>query len=438
MAKYVIEGGTPLQGNVSLLGAKNVGFKMLIAALLCDGPSQIDNIPHINDIEVVMQVIGELGGKVSWIGDHKIQIDPAKLDYFKVNSVHGDKTRAPTLFVGPLVSKFGKAIVPLPGGDAIGKRPLERHIAGFKALGLTVTEQSEGLEFSGNLTGGRYRFEKNSHTGTESLILAAVRANGKTTIENAAAEPEVVDLISFLNRCGAAIRRTSPRTIEIEGKKSLSGAQYKIMPDRNEAVTFACAALVTGGNINILEKGRLFLGAFEKAMKQAGTEFELSAEGLHVRSGRRLKATKITTAPHPGFMTDWQPLWATVMTQASGTSEIHETIFESRFSYLDSLRLMGADVQTFEPEVANPGQFYNFNWGQHSKDSIHAVKITGPTQLLGKNIDIADIRAGATLTLAALAAKGESNLSNIVHIERGYEKLEERLEGLGARIRKEG
>jgi len=441
MAKYVIEGGVPLRGRVKLLGAKNVGFKLLIASLLADSPSTIDNVARTKDVEAVKEIIKELGGKAEWIGDHQINVNPRGLNNTNVAGCYGEKTRAPTLCVGP------------PGGDQIGQRPIERHVQGFASLGLKIQGGDEGLEISGSLHGGKYRFEKNSHTGTESLILAAVRAKGKTVIENAAAEPEVDDLITFLNQMGAKIKRVSPRTIEIEGVQRLAGTTSRVMPDRNEAVTFACTALVTSGDIEIEEAKREHLGAFEGVLKRAGATFEFSSDGLHVwrKAGADLKATDITTAPHPGFMTDWQPLWAVVGACSAGTSIIHETVFESRFKYVESLQKMGAKIEFFNPKVDNPQEFYNrkitsrdcfsrarynFNWTDEMVRMPHAIKIYGPTQLRGQNLQVPDIRAGATLVLAALSAKGKSTLEGVEHIERGYENLEGRLGSLGAKIKR--
>ena len=438
MAKYVIEGGVPLRGKVKLLGAKNVGFKLLIASLLADSPSTIDNVAKVRDIEVVKEIIEGLGGRVDWIGSHKVRVDPSGLNNNNVPTCQGEKTRAPTLCVGPLVARFGRAFVSVPGGDAIGQRPIDRHIKGFESLGLVAAEKEGGLELSGDPRGCAYKFEKNSHTGTESLILAAVRAKGKTVIENAAAEPEVDDLIAFLNQMGAKIRRIKPRTVEIDGVQKLVGTDFRVMPDRNEAVTFACAALVTWGDIEIEGTRREHLVAFEEALNQTGASFEFFENGLHVwrEEGLDLKATNVTTAPAPGFMTDWQPLWSTVMTGAEGESRVHETVFENRFAYVANLQKMGAKIEFFDPKVKDPDSFYNFNWDRKSAAENHAIKITGPANLQGKDLVVSDIRAGATLVLAALAAKGESTLENIEHIERGYEDLGGRLATLGAKIKK--
>jgi UDP-N-acetylglucosamine 1-carboxyvinyltransferase len=423
---------------VKLLGAKNVGFKLLIASLLADSSSTIYNVANTGDVQVTREIIESLKGRVEFLEEHKVMVDPRGLNGFEVPASHGEKTRASTLCVGPLVARFGKAFIALPGGDSIGERPVDRHIQGFESLGLSVKEKNNGLEIGGGIKGGNYRFEKNSHTGTESLILAAVLAGGKTVLENAAAEPEVDDLIAFLNQMGAKIKRVQLRTIEIEGVKNLHGVEYRVMPDRNEAVTFACAALVTFGDIEIEEAIRKHLGAFEKILIDAGASFEFSKETLRVwrKEGQPLKATKVTTTPSPGFMTDWQPLLAVAATASSGESEIHETVFENRFKYVESLQKMGANIHFFEPEVPNPENFYNFNWTNQSAFLPHAIKIVGPTKLQGVDLAISDIRSGATITLAALAASGESVLEDIAHIERGYENLEGRLASLGAKIKR--
>jgi len=284
------------------------------------------------------------------------------------------------------------------------------------------------------LAGCLYKFPKNSHTGTEALILAASLASGKTRLENAAAEPEVDELISFLNQMGAKIKRTSRREIEITGASSLKGAVHKVMPDRNEVVTFSCMALGTRGDVEIENANLSHVGGFIKEVKAAGGGVQEKSSSLRICYKNTLKPTSVATLPFPGFMTDWQSLWTALMTQAEGESVIHETIFENRFGYVPHLLKMGARIELFNPAVGNPEEFYNFEWGEQTANFHHAAKVYGSTGLNGEQLEVTDIRAGATLVFAALMAEGKSEITGIEHIERGYEDLEGRLERLGARI----
>ena len=338
-----------------------------------------------------------------------------------------------------LLQRFKKAKVPFPGGDKIGTRPLERHFEALQALGAKVSITDNFIEVqTDNLVGAEYTFAKNTHTGTEMLLLAACKAAGKTVIHNAAAEPEIDDLIAFLNKMGALIERVEPRTIEILGQEKLHGANHKVIFDRNEAVTFACFALGTRGDVTIKNVTAGPLKSFLEQVSSAGGGWEEVEDGLRFFFEKALLATQVQTAPHPGFMTDWQSIWATLMTQAKGVSTIHETVFENRFTYIPLLEKFGAQVKRISLDLPNPEEIYNFNWTTESKDMYHAAAVSGPTKLHGANLAVSDIRTGATLCLAALIAEGQSSLENIELIERGYENLDGRLRDLGAKIYKTG
>jgi UDP-N-acetylglucosamine 1-carboxyvinyltransferase len=437
MTKYLIKGGKPLRGAVRIGGAKNSSFKLMIASLLADSESRLLDISRIGDVQITKQVIEILGGEVKSPGKGTIFINPKKLKNYQIPQDFGYKSRASIMFAGPLLARFGKAYLPLPGGDQIGRRPVDRHLDGLKALGVLI-KQTDGfirLECS-QLTGSKFRFVKNTHTGTETLIMAAVLAKGTTILENAALEIEVDDLIAFLNKMGAKIKRMPNRVIKIEGVKKLKGTIHKAIPDRNEAVSYACAALATKGDI-IIENARAeHLNAFLEKVKEAGGHYETDHYGLRFWYEQPLKATKIKTQPHPGFMTDWQALWTTLMTQAKGQSEIIETVYEYRFGFLEDLKKMGAKIELFNPQVKNPENFYSFNLSDDIQDNFHAARIFGPTPLKGMELKVADIRAGATLMLAALIAKGKSILLDDGHIQRGYEDLDLRLKELGADIQR--
>jgi UDP-N-acetylglucosamine 1-carboxyvinyltransferase len=439
MAKYLVEGGIPLKGSVKIFGAKNSAFKLMLAASLSDSPSEISNICFIRNVYLVKELLESLGGSVGFSENRTAVVHASSLNKSEVSAELGKESRASAMAIPILLHRFGRAKVPLPGGDSIGARSLDRHYDGLSALGAKVKVTGDFIEVESpqGLVGTTYTFAKNTHTGTETLILAAVLAKGTTVLKNAAQEPEVDDLISFLNSMGARINRIKEREIEIEGVSKLNGARYKVMPDQNEAVTFACSALATKGDILVEEAQIEHLEAFVSKVKEALGGVEEVQNGIRFFYKEPLKATDVTTAPFPGFKTDWQALWTTLMTQASGESVIHETIYESRFAYVEDLKKMGAKIVLFNPPVGNPNEVYNFNLTDVKENSFHAARVVGPTKLHGTNLKVNDIRAGATLTLAALIANGQSVIDEIEFIERGYENLEGRLASLGAKIVKQ-
>lgn len=438
MTKYVVTGGTPLRGEVTLHGAKNTGFKVMIASLLADSPSKICDLGLISEIDFASQIISSIGGKVTPQKDpHCVQIDPGNVSSYEIPPEMSSKSRFSMMYAGPLLSRFGKVAFPQPGGDRFAKRPIDRHIEGLQALGAKV-ESKDNLFFASapsGLSGTTYRFPKSTHNGTEALILAAVKAKGTTILENAAAEPEIDDLIKYLNAMGAKISRPSERTIKIHGVNKLSGVTHHVMPDRNEAVTYACMAFGTKGDIFVYRADPSVLKAFLDKVDQANGKVEITRDYIRFYFGSPLKSTNVIAVPYPGFMTDWQPLWATLMTQANGKSVVHETIYENRFDYVRSLVQMGAKIDYFEPKVDNPDQFYSFNLSDDSPNNKHAIKIFGQTQLSGKQVEVNDIRSGATALLAGMVAKGKTTIVDPKdQIKRGYEKLPENLVSLGAQI----
>lgn len=438
-ASFVVTGGTPLYGSVRVGGAKNASYKLMIAALLGGKESRLLNLPGISDVDLVAKIIAELGATAKPVGEGTYVVDPQYLRQSSVQGKHGSASRASTLFIPVLLAKFGRAEVPLPGGDKIGKRPLERHLLGLEQMGAKFVEEDGLLKVScKQLHGCTYRFDKNTHTGTETLIMAAVLAAGKTVLENAAEEPEIDDLIKFLNQMGAKIRRRAFRVIEIEGvtPKQLGGAIYKIMPDRNEAVSYACAAIASRGDI-VLENARhQDLGAFLDQLEAIGAGYEIGAYGIRFYYKGALRATDVQTEIHPGFMTDWQPLFATLLCHCHGESVIHETVMQNRFQYVADLQAMGAKIEYFNPEVKHPDKVYNFNWQDRSAADQHGIRIFGPTDFTGGEFQIHDLRAGATILLAAISARGQTILHNIEQVERGYQKIDEKLVLLGAKIKR--
>ncbi|NCN06421.1 MAG: UDP-N-acetylglucosamine 1-carboxyvinyltransferase [Candidatus Pacebacteria bacterium] len=435
MNTFKIVGGKPLFGSVRIGGAKNASYKLMLATLLAHTPSRILNFSHIQDVATVGKIITSLGGMVKAVGERALVIDPKNLHKFELSKAVGSEGRFSSMFIAPLLARFGRAIVPIPGGDKIGKRPLNWHFDGLRALGAEITLKN-GVFYARaeKLRGTVYRFHKNTHTGTETVLLAAVQAEGITRLENAAEEPEIDDLINFLIAMGAKITRPEKRVLEIDGVAKLRGAIHKLMPDRNEAVSYACAALATKGDI-IIENARAeHLESFLEQLNKIGAGYELGSYGIRFFYKGKLIATDIETRQAPGFMTDWQPIWATLMTQATGTSRIHETIHEDRFQYIKELQAMGAQITTYQPKVTNPENLYNFEYAKSNHDTPHAIAVTGPTKLKPGQFAVKDLRHGATLVIAALTAPGTSYITQIQHIDRGYESLDERLRSLGAEI----
>ncbi len=435
MTKLIIQGGKPLKGVVRLGGAKNASFKLMIASLLSKNETRLLNFSRIADVSLTKEIISALGAKVYSAGERTMFINPAELSTSIIPKSLGLASRASSMFIAPLLSRMKKAIVPLPGGDRIGKRPLDRHFDGLKALGADIKiEKNQIIATCDQLIGNTYNFKKNSHTGTETLVIAAVLAKGETIIKNAASEPEVDDLIEMLNKMGANIKRLEPRTIKITGVKTLSPVIHQVMPDRNEAVSYAIAALVTKGDIVVENANPDHLTIFLDKLKQVGGGIEIDKHGIRFYYQKPLKSVNITTKPHPGFMTDWQPLWSVLATQCSGKTKIIESVFLKRFQYVNDLINMGVKIKYFNPSIKDKDQFYNFNLSDDQPNNKHGIVITGPTSLKGTTVKVTDIRAGATLALAGLAATGQTTLTHIDHIDRGYENFAGRLLSLGAKI----
>lgn len=435
MAEFTIVGGYPLYGSIRLGGAKNASFKLMIASLLGSSASRLLNFSHINEVTMVAEVIQSLGAKVDKRGERTLFIDPVPLTQYRIKDHYGHASRSAPMFIPVLLHRFGKAWVPLPGGDKLGSRPIDWHLQALRQMGATVSLQNSYLKIEAStLHGVDFTFPKNSHTGTETILMAAVRAQGKTVIRNAALEPEIDDLIAFLNSMGGRIRRRLDRIIEIEGVNHLQGTIHRIMPDRNEAVSYACAALITRGDIIIENAQPQYLTAFLDKLEEIGAGLEVGTYGLHVYYDKPLRAADVLTEPYPGFMTDWQPVWAVLATQLIGESVIHETVYPSRFQYLPELKAMEARFKLLNPKVTHPEKVYNFVTQDDEPANYHAVRIFGPSLLTAGTFTCQDLRMGATLVLAAISASGTSIIKNIEQIDRGYEDLDGRLRSMGAHI----
>lgn len=437
MDKFIIRGGKRLTGKVRVSGAKNVALKAIVAASLTDEEVVIKNIPLISDFMVMVEILRDLGAEIE-ITDHTARIRVKNFQKHAISLDEASHIRTSSMFLASLLARLGKASIPNPGGCRLGKRPIDRTVEGLKKMGAEVLYDSEDGYFHArteSLIGTEYTFDKNTHTGTETLLLAAVLAKGKTTLYNAAMEPEIDELIELLNKMGSRIKRTKHRVIEIEGVEKLHGTEFVIGPDRNEAVTFAVAAIITKGDVLVEGVRRKELEDFLLMLEKTGAGFEEQETGIRFFYQDKLKKTEVTTLPYPGFMTDWQANWAVLMTQAEGGSVIHETVFENRFGYVPELKKMGAKIEFFNFVVTNPQEFYNFNPDDDQPDFFHAIKIKGPVKLHNAVVSISDLRAGATLVIAALAARGESTVHGISLIDRGYEDFEKRLQSINADIR---
>lgn len=436
---YIIQGGKPLKGEIKLSGAKNVAVKALIAALLFEGEVVLNNIPRIRDVDELIDLLKELGATIEFADKNTVKIDGSTMDTNKSDFLHASKIRTSFMLFAPLLHKFKEAYIPNPGGCRIGARPIDRIVDGMEELGIEVEYDSSTGYYHAEMSTsphGSYTFHKPSHTATELLILIAVLSSDKVHIHNAALEPEIDDLIRFLNESGGKIHRNG-NSIDIEGVKELKQQKpYTIGWDRNEAVTYAVLAVITKGDIIISKIEDTLIKTFNDTLLKAGGGVEKLSDGRwrYFNKGP-IKPVSITTGPHPGFMTDWQPPWAVLMTQADGESIIHERIYENRFSYVEELRKMGADMEFTKVPVSNPAEYFFFNFDPAKKYN-QAIRIRGPKKLHNAVMEVADLRAGATLAIAALSTEGESVLNGTSQMERGYEDFVEKISSLGGKIQK--
>ncbi len=437
MSKYIINGGKPLSGEVSIRGAKNASFKQIIASLLSSKTTYLSNIPQISDVNITKSIAQSLGSIIIQTGPHSLEITTPDFTSSTVPHGTGEKSRSSFMFVAPLLARTGKAIIPSPGGDKLGARPLDRLLDCYDKMGIVTDITDDLMIFTAtNIKPVHYTFQKPSHTVTEALIMTAVLLNGQTILDNSAMEPEIDDLIVMLNDMGAKIIRDQkdPKKIIIDGVPWLSGTTHQVISDRNETITFACAALATKGSVNILRCDPKIIKAFLDAIEKMGAKVFCGKDEVNISWVAPLKAIDIETSPEPGFMTDWQAIFSLILAQSVGVSTVIERIFPSRFQHIPNLNKMGVKTVFFNPKVDDPKTYYDFNPESDKPEYFHGVKIYGPTKLKATDFTISDLRAGANATLAALAAEGTSTINNVEFIERGYEKLADRLKALGADI----
>lgn len=437
MSRYIVTGGKELRGEVSIRGAKNASYKQIIASILSDKTTQLVNVPNISDIKITESIAKSIGSTINYCGEHCLEITTPKIVNSVVPAGTGEKSRTSFMFSAPLLARTGKAIVPTPGGDKLGARPLDRLFDCFNQMGIKTEVTDSQITFNTDkIKAVHYTFNKPTHTVTETVIMAAAFADGQTILDNSAQEPEIDDLISMLNDMGAKINRDShdPGRIIIDGVRSLNGTHHQIISDRNEIVTFACAALATKGSINILRSDPKIVQTFLDTIEKMGAKVIPGKDEITVSWIQPLKNINIETGPEPEFMTDWQAIFSILLTQTVGCSSIIERVYPSRFQHIENLKKMGVKATFFNPIVDDPSTYYQFNPESDRPEFFHGVKIYGPTSLQPSNFTINDLRAGASTTLAALTAKGTSIIDGVEYIERGYEKLAERLCALGANI----
>ena len=416
MERIQINGGVALQGDVWISGAKNAVLPILVGSLLGDSPSRISNVPHLQDVTTTMELLGRMGAELS-IGDHMlIEIDPRSMEHFEAPYDLVKTMRASILVLGPLVARYGRARVSLPGGCAIGSRPVDLHLHGLRAMGAQVEVVNGNIEARADrLKGARIIMDTVTVTGTENLLMAATLADGTTIIENAAQEPEVVDLAEFLISMGAKIEGAGSNTISVEGVENLSGTDYSVLPDRIETGTYLVGAAMTGGKVRCTRARPAHLDAVLDKLAETGAEISTGEDWIELdMKGRRPRSVDLTTAPYPGFPTDMQAQFTAMNTIAEGTGVITETIFENRFMHVQELQRLGADIQL----------------------KGNTAIIRGVPRLNGAPIMATDLRASACLVLAGLVAEGVTTVDRVYHLDRGYEIIEEKLSALGARIKR--
>jgi UDP-N-acetylglucosamine 1-carboxyvinyltransferase len=436
---YLIKGGKQLKGEVILSGAKNVALKTIIAALMFKGDVVLKNIPRINDVLDLVELVKSLGAKAEFKEKNTLVINGDGLKSNRVDLVSGSKIRVSFMLIAPLLHRFGECYVPNPGGCRIGARPIDRIIKGLVALGIKVDYDPETGYYHAKMEGkpkGSYRFEKPSHTGTELLMMIGLMTNEKVEIDNIANEPEIDELILYLNSAGASILEKENKIIISKNYELKQKDPFTIMSDRNELVTYATLAVASGGDVTIGPINQNLISSFLELMKRTGAGVqEISNFKYRFFYQGEIKSIDIETSPHPGFMTDWQPSWAILMLKAIGSSIIHERVFENRFLYVDELKKLGAEIDFVEVNVENPEFFYHFNF-EKERSYKQTIKIHGVKELHNAILNIADLRAGAALACAALLAEGESVVNGSSILERGYEDFVKKISQLGGEIKK--
>ena len=431
MSQITVKGGKPLVGRVDLKGAKNLVTKAMVAALLGETASVLKDVPHISDVEVVSRLLELHGVLINFGDDGLMTLDPSNVESARMVDIdaHAGSSRIPILFCGPLLHRLGEAFIPDLGGCHIGDRPIDFHLEVLRNFGAVIEKLPTGIRLSAprGLHGAKVALPYPSVGATEQVLLSAVRAEGITELSGAAIEPEIMDLIAILQKMGAIISVDTDRVIRIEGVKKLYGYTHRALFDRNEAASWAAAALVTKGDIFVGGARQQEMMTFLNVFRKVGGAFEIADDGIRFyHPGGELQPVVIETDVHPGFMTDWQQPLVVALTQAKGLSIVHETVYENRFGFTEALNQMGAQIQIYRECLGgNPCRFGQQNF-------YHSAVISGPTELKAADIRVPDLRGGFSHMVAALAAEGTSNVTNVQLISRGYEHFIDKLEALGA------
>ena len=431
MSQIQVQGGKPLSGRVDVRGAKNLVTKAMVAALLGETPSELRDVPKISDVEVVQRLLELHGVKIEFSDSGVMTLDPTNVKSARMVDIdaHAGSSRIPILFCGPLLHQLGEAFIPDLGGCHIGDRPVDFHLDVLRNFGAVIEKLPNGTRMSApnGLHGAKISLPYPSVGATEQVLLTATRAVGLTELSGAAVEPEIMDLIAILQKMGAIISVDTDRVIRIEGVSVLNGYSHRALFDRNEAASWAAAALATGGEIMVGGARQQEMTTFLNVFRKIGGAFEIEEDGIRFRHpGGQLEPVVIETDVHPGFMTDWQQPLVVAMTQATGFSIVHETVYENRFGFTDALVQMGAQIQIYRECLGGN----SCRFGQ--RNFYHSAVISGPTKLQGADIRVPDLRGGFSHMVAALAAVGTSNVSNVQLIARGYEHFLDKLKALGA------
>jgi UDP-N-acetylglucosamine 1-carboxyvinyltransferase len=417
MDRIVVQGGARLEGELAASGSKNASLALMAAALLAEGETELRNVPRLRDVNAMCELLRALGARAEWTADHVLVLDCSRLSNLEAPYDLVRKMRASFLVLGPLLARFGTVRVSEPGGCAIGVRPVDQHLKGLSALGAKVRLDHGYVEATTpGLSAARIVFDVNTVNGTQNVMMAATLAPGETLIENAAREPEVVELAEFLNRMGADVRGAGGDRIQIRGASSLRGVRHDVSGDRIEAGTLLCAGIATRGDVRVTGIDSSSLESTLDKLRELGAEFEVEPTSVRACSAGRLVGSSVTTAPFPGFPTDMQAQLMAVLCSVEGSSVVTERVFENRFMHVPELQRMGADIAL----------------------SGRSAHLRGVPRLSAAPVMATDLRASAGLLVAALAAEGESVVNRVYHIDRGYERIEEKLRSLGASIRREG
>ena len=432
MDAFRVTGGKPLTGSVRVGGTKNLISKVMVASMLSDAPSTFTNAPvQLGEVDITADIARSIGSEISTSHDDNgtLTIQTSSFATTVVPERFAGLNRIPILMLGPLLHRTGTASVPMPGGDKIGQRPVNYHIDALEQMGAKIEFADNYFHCTADrLIGTSISLPFPSVGATENIIMSAVLARGTTIIDNAAVEPEIVELMRFLQKMGAIINLETNRRIIIDGVDRLKGSEQSIMPDRIEAASFACAAIATKGDVFIESAMQSTMMTFLNSIRRAGADFEVTGNGIRFFYQDKLRPLAIETDVHPGFMTDWQQPWVLLMTQAHGMSVVHETVYENRFGYTRELQKMGAQIQLYKSCLGgNPCRF-------RTLVHPHSAVVLGPTKLKGAHITIPDLRAGFVYLIAATLAEGESIITGIHHVERGYEHIQRKLQGLGVEI----